>query len=134
MSSILDTSFLIALNNAKDENHESAQSLKVRLKEKEFGQCYISDYIFDEFVTFLRAKSFPENSIKEIGDALLADQSIKLLKIDIDTFLKSWEFFKKSSELSFTDCSTITLAKEFGIRNVASFDSGFDRFPHLKRI
>ena len=134
MSLILDTSFLIALNNAKDENHKSAQSLKIKLKEKEFGQCYISDYIFDEFVTFLRAKSFPENSIKELGDALLADQSIKLLKIDVDIFLKSWEFFKRSNELSFTDCSTITLAKDFGIRNVASFDSGFDRFPHIKRI
>ena len=130
----MDTSFLIALNNAKDENNKDAQSLKAKLKDKEFGQCYISDYIFDEFVTFLRAKSFPENSIKGIGDALLADPSIKLLKIDADMFLKSWESFKKSNELSFTDCSTITLAKEFGIRTVASFDSGFDRFSHIKRI
>lgn len=134
MSVILDTSFLIAFNNAKDENHKSAQSLKAKLKEKEFGQCYISDYIFDEFVTFLRAKLFPESSIKEIGDALLADQSIKLLKIDVDTFLKSWEFFKRSNELSFTDCSTITLAKELGIRNVATFDSDFDKITFIRRI
>lgn len=134
MSVIFDTSFLIASNIVKDINHKNAQSLKLKLKDKEFGQCFISDYIFDEFVTFLRAKSFNENIVKEIGDSLLAEESIKLLKIDLHIFLQSWEFFKKSNNLSFTDCTTITLAKEFGIKNIASFDSGFDRVHDIKRI
>ena len=134
MSLILDTSFLIALNNARDVNYKNAQTLKIRLKDKEFGQCYISDYIFDEFVTFLMAKSFPANTIKEIGDALLAEESIKLLKIDLHIFLESWESFKKLNKLSFTDCTTIILAKEFGIKNIASYDSGFDRITFIKRI
>ena len=134
LSLILDTSFLIALHNSKDIYHNHAESLKSKLKNKEFGQCYISDYIFDEFVTFLRVKSFPASDIKELGEALLAEESIKLLKIDSQIFLQSWELFKKISKLSFTDCTTIVLAKEFGIKNVASFDSDFDKIANLKRI
>ena len=134
MSLILDTSFLIALNSAKDINHNDSQALKSRLEDKEFGQVYISDYIFDEFVTFLMAKSFPVAYIKKMGDSLLGEGSIKLLKIDVNIFMQSWELFKKSNKLSFTDCTTIVLAKEFGIKNVASFDSDFDKIPHIKKL
>ncbi|MBI3027059.1 type II toxin-antitoxin system VapC family toxin [Candidatus Woesearchaeota archaeon] len=134
MSLILDTSFLIALHSVKDLNHENAKSLKIKLKNKEFGQCFISDYIFDEFVTFLMAKSFPAGTVREIGNVLLAEESIKLLKVDIDIFLQSWELFKKSSSLSFTDCTTIILAKEFGVKNVASYDADFDKISSIKRI
>ncbi len=134
MSILLDTSFLIALNNAKDKNHKHAHALKPRLKNKEYGQVYISDYIFDEFVTFLMVKSFPSNAIKEIGDTLLAEESIKLLKVDINIFIESWNLFKKSEGLSFTDCTTIILAKTFSIKNVASFDSDFDKIPYIKRL
>lgn len=134
LSIILDTSFLIALNNARDINHNSAQSVKSRLKEREFGPCYVSDYIFDEFVTFLMAKSLYLNKIREVGDALLAEESIKFLRISEDLFLQSWEFFKKHNNLSFTDCTTVILAKEFGIKNIASFDSDFDRINSIKRI
>lgn len=69
-----------------------------------------------------------------IGGKVERDSGYKLLKIDVDTFLKSWEFFKRLNELSFTDCSTITLAKELGIRNVATFDSDFDKITFIRRI
>ena len=134
MSLILDTSYLIALNDSGDSYHNSALSLKSRIKNKEFGLCYISDYIFDEFATFLRAKSIPSDKIKSIGDALLEDQTIELLKVDKEMFLKAWDMFKKTSNLSFTDCTITILAKEFGIKNIASFDSDFDSIKDIKRI
>ncbi len=134
MSIILDTSFLIALNDAGDFNHKNANSLKIRIRDKEFGQCCISDYIFDELMTLMRAKSINPNKIKDIGDSLLADETIELLKIDKEIFMQSWEVFKKSNALSFTDCTIITLAKEFRIKNIASFDSGFDKISYIKRV
>ena len=134
MSIILDTSFLIALNDAGDYKHKDAISLGSRIKNKEFGHCYISDYIFDELMTLMRAKSINPNKIKEIGDSLLADETIELLRADKEIFLQSWELFKKSSNLSFTDCITITLVKEFKIKSLASFDSGFDRITSIRRI
>ncbi len=134
MAIILDTSYLIALNNERDAGYPAAKSLRPRIKNKEFGRAYISDYIFDEFMTFLRMKSNPEPAIREIGDALLSDDTLTLLKIDIHSFLKSWELFKKSGGLSFTDCTIVIMAEAYGIENVASLDSGFDRISSLKRI
>ncbi len=134
MAIILDTSYLIALNNDKDIGHHLAKSLSPRIKTKEFGQVYISDYIFDELMTFLRVKSNPEPAIRKIGDALLADDSLTVLRIDTDSFLKSWELFKKSSGLSFTDCTIVVIAEAYGIRHIASLDSGFDRIASIKRI
>ena len=134
MSVILDTSFLIALNDSGDINHKNAQSLKIKIANYEIGKSYTSDYIFDELVTFMRAKSVNLEKIKSIGDALLSDPSIELLNIDIDRFQKSWELFKKFNKLSFTDCTTLALTQEFRIKNIASFDSGFDGIKNLKRL
>ena len=131
---LLDTSFLVALSNAKDENRDAAQALKGRIAKKELGQSYLSDYIFDEFVTFLKARHVPQQKVREIGDALLSDSSIQLLKVDSNAFLQSWEMFKKFDALSFTDCTTVILAGQFGIKSVASFDADFDGIGLIKRI
>ena len=134
MSIILDTSFLIALNDSKDSNHKKANELKPRVRNKEFGQCYISDYIFDEFVTFLKAKPFQNSFINEVGDAILSNEEIRILRVDENSFLQSWELFKKMEKLSFTDCTTVILSKEFGIKKIATFDSDFNIIQNLQRI
>ena len=134
MGVFLDTSFLVALANADDENYSNAQSVKAKIANKELGQPYISDYIFDELVTFLKARHVRPEKIGEFGDSLLEDEGIKLLKVDSAVFFQSWELFKKSAGLSFTDCTSIVLAREFGIKNIASYDSDFDKVPLLKRI
>ena len=133
VSLILDTSFIIALNDAGDFNHKRAQSLKTRIEDKEFGRCCISDYIFDELMNLMMARSIHNKKIMDIGDALLGDETIELLKVDKEVFMQSWGLFKISSNLSFTDCTTIILAKDFNVKNIASFDSDFDRF-NMKRI
>ncbi len=133
MSLILDTSFIIALNDAGDFNHKHAQSLRARIEDKEFGRCYFSDYIFDELMTLMMARSIHNKKIMDIGDALLGDETIELLKVDKEVFMQSWGLFKISSNLSFTDCTTIILAKDFNVKNIASFDSDFDRF-NMKRM
>ena len=133
MSLILDTSFIIALNDAGDFNHKHAQSLRARIEDKEFGRCYFSDYIFDELMTLMMARSIHNKKIMDIGDALLGDETIELLKVDKEVFMQSWGLFKISSNLSFTDCTTIILANAFNVKNIASFDSDFDRF-NMKRM
>lgn len=131
---MLDTSFLIAVNNRDDQNYERAQSLKSHMRNKDFGQVYISDYVFDELFTFLRARAFSETLMIGIGNKLLADEDIKLLQINTDIFLQSWDLFKKISGLSFTDCTTVILVKQYGIKRIASFDSDFDRISFLERM
>ncbi len=134
MSIVLDTSFLLALNNKHDINHSISQVIKKRIQEGEFGQMYISDYIFDEFMTLLMARAISSEKIISIGNTLLSDQKIKILEVNMGVFFQSWEQFKKFSKLSFTDCTSIILSKEFNIKNIASFDSDFDKIKEIKRI
>lgn len=131
---ILDTSFLLALNNKSDINHAKSQSMKRRVQEEEFGQIYISDYIFDEFMTLLMARAVSGQKVISIGDTLLSDQKMKILEVNMEIFFQSWELFKKFKKLSFTDCTSIILCREFDIKNIASFDSDFDRIKEIKRI
>lgn len=134
MSIFLDTSFLIACTDAKDQNYPFAQKIKKRIENLEFGQCFVSDYIFDEFVTFLRAKKFPEEIIRERGNALVAEEPIRLIHLTKEQFSDAWDFFKKSTGVSFTDCTSIIVAKEYGIKIIASFDTDFDKRTDLKRV
>ena len=134
MSLFLDTSFLIAIHTAKDEHHSDAIAIKERIKNGEFGQCYFSEYIFDEFVTFLRAKSASTTSITQLGDALLREEIVRMVSIDTQLFSRAWDFFKKINALSFTDCTSVVIAKELNIKYIASFDSDFDRIIGLKRV
>ena len=134
MSIVLDTSFLLALNNRHDINHAISQSIKKRIQEGEFGQMYISDYIFDEFMTLLMARAISSEKIITIGNTLLSDQKIRILEVNMEVFFQSWEQFKKFGKLSFTDCTSIILSKEFSINNIASFDSDFDKIKEIKRI
>jgi uncharacterized protein len=131
---LLDTSFLVASVNERDVNHKVTASLKERIRELEFGRAYISDYIFDEFATFLMAKAFPATTISAVGDALLSNEEVKCLAISKEAFDRAWALFKKFEDLSFTDCTTSILAQAFGIKNIATFDSGFDKMRHVRRI
>ncbi len=104
------------------------------MQNKELGQPYISDYVFDELVAFLKARHVTLEKIAEFGGSLLEDESIRLLNVDSAAFLHSLELFKMSAGLSFTDCTSIVLAEKFGVKSIASYDSDFNRLPLLKRI
>lgn len=53
---------------------------------------------------------------------------MEILKFDEEHFNRAWEIFKnqKRSELSFTDCTNIAIMGDLGIRNIATFDGGFE--------
>lgn len=72
--------------------------------------------------------------VEKVGSALLGDPIIIIVDMDAMQFQETWNLFKKYTRLSFTDCSSIILAKAFGIKKIATFDAGFDAVQDLKRI
>ncbi|MEK6887013.1 MAG: PIN domain-containing protein [Nanoarchaeota archaeon] len=133
MSILLDTSFIFAFFNKKDEHHESAEKIMQALRNGLFGKLFISDYVFDEFVT-LAGAHLRFDLAEEWGQALLDSQKIEFLTTDNDEFKTAWELFKQFKELSFTDCTLLSISKHLGIDNIASFDSDFDKTKAIKRI
>jgi predicted nucleic acid-binding protein len=124
---ILDTSFLIAFYNKRDSRHEEA--LKI-FDEITNDKLVISDYIFDELVTFLRAK-VPWIAI-EVGENIL--ENLDIIRVNDEDFRTAWELFNKFNKLSFTDCTTLSLSKRLKIRRVVTFDQSLIRaFEKVKR-
>ncbi len=131
---ILDTSFVVSYFNERDENHLKAAELMKSIANLKFGPVYTTDYIFDETVTvgFIRLK----NLVKavEIGNYLL--KSLRIIEVEKTGFYKAWEIFRKqkTTDFSFTDCTTISVMKENEIKNIATFDEDFKRTKGINVI
>ncbi len=133
MSCFIDSNIFIAFAEKRDERHgEAVELLRRTLQEKEFGTPYFSDYVFDECITFLYSRLHDKQKSVKLGDFLRASQ-FECIYTGPNEFEKSWQLFKKSQGLSFTDCTIIEVMKTHGIENLISFDSGFDK-QGIKRV
>lgn len=130
----LDSSFLISVEVETDQNHAEAIRIRNDIIKGKYGKIFISDYIFDETVTvtFGRMKSLQKAVL--VGSGLM--ESAEILKVDKGIFRKAWELFKgqKSTRLSFTDCTTVSIMEENGIESIATFDGDFARLGTVNVI
>lgn len=129
MSVFLDSSYLIAITNERDIYHEHALRISDVIKVREFGEIFISTYVFDETVTYILGKQGHSKAV-ETGKLLL-DSGISVLNVNEDLFNEAWELFKERKNISFTDCTIVKLMRENNIKNLASFDKEFLQFNEI---
>ncbi len=133
MAAILDSSFLIAYFNEADSHHQQAVKIMQKLKDGAFGKLFVTDYVFDEFVTFSAKRARSDLAI-EWGQSVLDSTRIELMHTETMEFQTAWSLFKQYKKLSFTDCTILAVARHFEIDNVISFDSDFDGIKGVSRI
>ena len=129
---LLDTSYFIAYLNNNDVNHEKVLKLSEKIKEYE---AVITDYIFNELITFL---IYHVNKNYAVKVAKLILEKVKEGELDI--FLIDWEVFvnalnylaKYERKLSFTDCTTLSSMDKLSTQFLLSFDRDFDNINLLK--
>jgi predicted nucleic acid-binding protein len=122
---MLDTSFVVAYFNTRDQNHDLAIKTAKTLASQN-REIFITDYIFGEIVTvsFLRLKNVGKTT--RIGKLILA--SCNLIYVEKNIFEYAWEIFSKQNlRLSFTDCTTIAAMQSQKIQKIATFDSDFTK-------
>ena len=129
----LDTSFLAALFNSRDADHLRAKELMKKIEKGEYGSFATSDYVFDELMTFLQARTKNHDLAVQSGIFLRSSETTTYYVLPT-IFDETWKLFQKRSGLSFTDCSTIELMKANTIKNVASFDQDFASFKEVNVI
>lgn len=134
MSIFLDTGVLAAVKSADDKRHPRAEELMEPILAGEFGEIYTSDYVIDETVTLVLTRTKRLELAISVGEYVLNSPRINKLRVSEDVFNTAWEKFKSFEEnpMSFTDCTSLALMEERGIKRIASFDSGFDGL--VKRI
>jgi predicted nucleic acid-binding protein len=132
MAVLIDTSFFIAYINNRDKNHEGSRKLAAEIFSGKYGQFIITDHIFDETITTCLHRLKNKSKIEQLGYHIL-NSEIKLLQINEELFMESWDMFKKY-HYSFTDCTSAALSKKLKINHIAAYDHHFDAFPWLNRI
>ena len=76
----VDTSYLLALELANDQNHQVAMQ-HWRPVVLSLPLLVITSYVFDEVVTFFNSHGYPAKAV-QIGNNLLHSPSIQLVHVD----------------------------------------------------
>ena len=124
----IDTGIFVALHNADDEFHQRSKELVERALKGDFGRIFTSDYVVDEAVTTALVRTKRHDLALDLGRYIIESPRITKVWVGEDAFKKAWEKFRvlKDKPLSFTDCTSIALVEISGIKQIMSFDSGFD--------
>lgn len=133
MACLIDTVVFIAGYFPREVHHGDANEIITALQTQRIRGAFITDYILDETVTFVRRRVGVEAS-NRVLDNLLGSASLELLKVDKTHFEAGIALFKRYDRLSFTDATTVAVMKDQGINLIYSFDSGFDSVPGVVRV
>ena len=128
MTIFIDTGIFLALYDIDDRYHERSRQLIKNALKGNFGRLFTSDYILDEAITATFVRTRKHAIAVELGKYVIESPRISKLVIDKETFDTSWKKFQTLNDkgLSFTDCTSIALSEKHGIKQLMSFDSGFD--------
>jgi predicted nucleic acid-binding protein len=132
----LDTSYIIALELAKDQNHNAASDHWNQVLKSPF-QLITTSYILDETATFFNSRGRHSKAV-EIGEQLLQSASVNFLQVDESAFFQGWQLFKnrKESGYSLTDCISFVVMQKNAVSKALAFDrhfeqEGFQVFPAM---
>ena len=134
MAVFLDTSYLLALELAHDQNHAPAQAHWRNVAQR-LPPLVTTTYVFDETVTFFNSRGYHAKAV-QIGNNLLHSPSLQLIHVNEALFYEGWQFFTRhqDKQYSLTDCISFIVMQQFGITTVYTFDhhftpAGFTQVP-----
>jgi predicted nucleic acid-binding protein len=130
----VDTSYLLALELANDQNHRVAAEHWQR-EATTLPPLVTTSYVFDEVVTYFNSRGHHAKAI-QIGNTLLHSPSMQLVHVDESLFYAGWVYFQRHQDkrYSLTDCISFVVMDQRDIQVVFAFDThftkaGFQREP-----
>jgi len=88
----------------------------------------MSDYIIDEAVTTALVRTRRHDLAVDVGRYIIESPRIAKLWTTWEVFDLAWEKFQafKDRPMSFSDCVSLAHTEKNGVKQIMSFDSGFD--------
>jgi len=116
---IVDTSALVAFFVESEKNHPAAQRYAAQ---HPTVRWIILETVFDEFVTWMRAKVSVASSIQ--AGRILHKEHLYVNISDAND-AATWETFCRYDDKrwSYTDCSILVMARKLNVPDVFSFDA-----------
>jgi len=127
---MLDTSFVVAYFNTRDQNHDSAiKTAKILARQNH--ELYVTDYLFGEIVTVSLVRLKNLEKATHIGKIIL--EYCNLIHVDKEIFDHAWKIFSEQKlRLSFVDCTTIVAMKSQKMQQIATFDNDFNNVEGIE--
>lgn len=128
----MDTNIFVGYWLERDPLHRVAsRALRLALRGT-WGTLYVSDYIIDEAVTFVRYRGGSHALADDLASFLVGEgphpPRFRVARVGTKDFSAARAAFHQYDDkfLSFTDCTSITLVRALGLRGILSSDGGFD--------
>ncbi len=129
----LDTSYLIAVEIADDQNHKAASRHWRDLLASSSSSLVTSSYVLVEVVAYLNNRRLHSKAV-ELGNNLLSSRSINLIHVDEELLYEGWDYFQKHKDKSYslTDCISFVLMNRLEIGEALTFDRHFAQAGFVK--
>lgn len=129
MPLFVDTGFFVALQNEDDNFHSKAMDIAADLLHGRREKLYCSDYILDEAITAVRARTKDYNKAIRTGNIIVNSKDIEMVKVSDDIIKKALESYKqyRDKKLSFTDWTSYHLIKKKNFLGIVSPDHEFEQ-------
>ena len=129
----LDTSFIVALINERDQYHQAAQALSYELEQT---LLITTDAVLLEIGNGL-ARAYRQEAI-QIIDLLRNTKNVEVMAIDNQLFDDGFAVYEKFNDKQWglVDCLSFAVMWELGVAEVLTFDDDFRQagFVVLKAI
>jgi uncharacterized protein len=128
---LVDTSFLIALVNERDQYHERAIESVDQYSER---SLLITDGVLLEFSNAL-ARRYKAEAIQVIED-FLSSEDVEIIHMSVELFNRAFELYKTHQDKSWglVDCVSFVVMQDRSIQTALTFDrhfaqAGFQMLP-----
>ena len=122
MAKLIDTSFLIAYHNKRDDHHQRAREIKPE-------KIIINEYIYAEVLDTIYSS---QGKKKAVNYSKFLEKSAEVIPVTKPIMRRAVENFQEK-DLSFTDASIAATAQKLNMK-IVSFDEDFDQFQEIERI
>jgi predicted nucleic acid-binding protein len=122
---IADTSGLVSLATETDQNHEPARSAAARLREVSRPIILPLDVLV-ETVNVLGKKSDHKTALKVAAELLRPGSQFILIETRPYLVAALEKFEVQSPAVSLTDCIVMTVADDYGTKDIFGFDKQFE--------
>jgi len=132
MTVLVDSGVFYAQADRSASRHETATKALSAVLHGEYGQPYLTDYIYDETVTLALARTDSHAEAMRLGRQLRGagdfPDLFSLRNLSQSVFETAVGVFERYDDqrLSFTDATTVAFAETNDIDTVLSFDDDFD--------
>ncbi|MHA1974495.1 MAG: type II toxin-antitoxin system VapC family toxin [Candidatus Hodarchaeales archaeon] len=127
----VDSVVWIALASKKDQWHKKAVKLKERIIKAE--KIYITDLTINETYNFLLRKVSYSAAFDTL-EMFLESPKITILFNNFLSLSNTKKILAKYRRLSLTDANIVWFSENFNIKEVLSFDAGFDVVKTITRV